>query len=65
MKVDDREDDRDAADGRLVASVPGQEAFHYRIGEQVTVGLRADRCHWFDPETGKALAHGTDREGEP
>ncbi|HEY3353033.1 MAG TPA: ABC transporter ATP-binding protein [Polyangia bacterium] len=39
----------------LVASVPGHAIFGYRVGDAVRVRLKAERCHTFDPTTGRTL----------
>lgn len=39
----------------LLASVPGHAAFGYRVGSEVMIKIRSERCHAFHRTTGEAL----------
>ena len=41
--------------GRLMASVPGHAAFSYCVGDDITLRLRAERCHAFDVSSGRSV----------
>jgi ABC-type sugar transport system ATPase subunit len=40
----------------LVASIAGRDAFSMKEGREVAVSLVAERCHAFDPESGKRVS---------
>jgi multiple sugar transport system ATP-binding protein len=40
----------------LLASIPGRDAFQRSVGSNVRIALVEERCHAFDPETGKRVA---------
>jgi len=40
----------------LLASIPGRDAFQQSVGSSVQISLVKERCHAFDPETGKRVA---------
>ncbi len=44
-----------ASNGLLLASVPGHAAFSYAVGDEVSLRLRAERCHAFDATTGMSV----------
>jgi multiple sugar transport system ATP-binding protein len=39
----------------LLASVPGHAAFGYRVGDNVRIKIRSERCHIFSPTTGESM----------
>jgi multiple sugar transport system ATP-binding protein len=59
LEVEERKSEKLGSDAGgealLLASVPGHAAFSYRVGDEVRLRLRAERCHVFDPETGVAI----------
>jgi len=54
-KGSDKQPAEGAGEALLLASVPGHAAFSYRIGDDVKLRLRAERCHAFDAQTGVAI----------
>ena len=65
LESDDSSSRDTSSQTMLLASVPGHDAFGYRIGDQIRVKIRAERCHGFDPDTGVAVQFDhAEREGD-